>query len=315
MQNMATTKSAKLNTNKKRLWKRIKEHRTVYLIFLPTLLFYLIFMYIPMFGNIMAFQDYSVAKGIFGSRFVGFENFIDFLTNYKFFTLLRNTLVLNFLGLVISFPAPIILALLLNEVKSLKFKKSVQTITYMPYFISSVVMVGMIMVFVSNDGLINNIRGMFGLEAVSFMTQPKYFPWIYTISDVWQTMGWNSIIYIAAISSVDQELYEAARIDGAGRFKQVLHVTLPGIATTIILLLIIRIGQMLSIGYEKIILLYNPSIYESADVISTYVYRRGLIEGDYSYSTAVSMFNSVCNFILLMLANGVSRKFSGEGLW
>lgn len=313
MQNMEISKSA--NLKRKNLWKRIKEHRTVYLIFLPTLLFYLIFMYIPMFGNIMAFQDYSVARGIFGSRFVGFENFVDFLTNYKFFTLLKNTLVLNLLGLVISFPAPIILALLLNELKCYRFKKSVQTITYMPYFISSVVMVGMIMVFVANDGLINNIRAMFGLEAVSFMTQPKYFPWIYTISDVWQTMGWNSIIYIAAISSVDQELYEAARIDGAGRWKQVLHVTIPGIATTIILLLIIRIGQMLSIGYERIILMYNPSIYDSADVISTYVYRRGLIEGDYSYSTAVSMFNSVCNFILLMLANGFSRKFSGEGLW
>ena len=312
---MANTKSAKANTNKKHLWKRIKEHRTVYLIFLPTLLFYLIFMYIPMFGNIMAFQDYSVARGIFGSRFVGLENFADFLTNYKFFTLLKNTLVLNLLGLVISFPAPIILALLLNELKCFKFKKSVQTITYMPYFISSVVMVGMIMVFVSNDGLINNIRGIFGLDAISFMTQPGYFPWIYTISDVWRTMGWNSIIYIAAIASVDQELYEAARIDGAGRWKQVLHVTLPGISTTIILLLIIRIGQMLSIGYEKIILLYNPSIYDTADVISTYVYRRGLIDGDYSYSTAVSMFNSVCNFILLMSANAVSKKVSGDGIW
>lgn len=295
--------------------KRMKKNWVVYLMFLPTLLFYLIFMYIPMSGNIIAFQNYTTAKGILGSKFVGLENFVDFLTNYKFFSLLKNTLVINLLGLLITHPAPIILALLLNEVRNAKFKKTVQTITYMPYFISSVVMAGMILVFVSNDGILNGVRAMFGLEPIAYMTCPQYFPWIYTVSDVWQSMGWNSIIYIAAISSVDQELYEAAKIDGAGRFKQMLHVTLPGIATTVVLLLIIRIGQMLTVGYERIILLYNPSIYETADVISTYVYRRGLIDGDYSYSTAVSMFNSVCNFILLILANAVSKKTIGDGLW
>lgn len=295
--------------------KRMKKNWVVYLMFLPTLLFYLIFMYIPMSGNIIAFQNYTTAKGILGSKFVGLENFVDFLTNYKFFSLLKNTLVINLLGLLITHPAPIILALLLNEVRNAKFKKTVQTITYMPYFISSVVMAGMILVFVSNDGILNGVRAMFGLKPIAYMTCPQYFPWIYTVSDVWQSMGWNSIIYIAAISSVDQELYEAAKIDGAGRFKQMLHVTLPGIATTVVLLLIIRIGQMLTVGYERIILLYNPSIYDTADVISTYVYRRGLIDGDYSYSTAVSMFNSVCNFILLILANAVSKKTIGDGLW
>ena len=273
--------------------KRMKKNWMVYLMFLPTLLFYLIFMYIPMSGNIIAFQNYTTAKGILGSKFVGLENFVDFLTNYKFFSLLKNTLVINLLGLLITHPAPIILALLLNEVRNAKFKKTVQTITYMPYFISSVVMAGMILVFVSNDGILNGVRAMFGLKPIAYMTCPQYFPWIYTVSDVWQSMGWNSIIYIAAM----------------------LHVTLPGIATTVVLLLIIRIGQMLTVGYERIILLYNPSIYETADVISTYVYRRGLIDGDYSYSTAVSMFNSVCNFILLILANAVSKKTIGDGLW
>ena len=299
----------------KSLWKDIKKHKSIYLIFLPTLLFYLIFLYIPMFGNIIAFQDYSITRGILNSEFVGMENFKTFWNNYKFLPLLKNTLVINLLGLLISFPAPIILALLLNEVRSRKFKKTVQTVTYMPYFISNVVMAGMLLSFVASDGVINIIRGFFGLKSLSFMTTPEYFPWIYTISDIWQGMGWNSIIYIAAIASVDQELYEAARIDGAGRWKQCLHVTIPGISTTIILLLIMRIGQMLSIGYEKIILLYNPSIYDTADVISTYVYRKGLLDGDYSYSAAVSMFNSVCNFILLMSANAISKKISGEGLW
>lgn len=297
------------------LWKEIVKHRTVYMIFLPTLLFYLIFMYVPMFGTVIAFQDYSIARGVLRSEFVGLENFVKFLTNYKFFQLLRNTLVINGLNLLIGFPAPIILALLLNEVRSLRFKKAIQTITYMPYFISSVVMVGILMVFVSSDGILNAVRALFGAEPIPYMTVPEYFPWIYVLSTLWQSLGWSSIIYIAAISGVDQELYEAARIDGANRWKQLLHVTLPGISSTIVVLLIMQVGQMLSLGYEKIILMYNPSIYETADVISTYVYRKGLLENDYSYSTAVNMFNSLCNFILLMTANTVSRKITGDGLW
>ena len=312
---MQNTETANTVRNHQHLWKQIKKHKTVYLIFLPTLLFYFIFMYIPMFGTVIAFQDYSIARGFLRSEFVGFENFVDFLTNYKFFQLLRNTLVINGLNLLIGFPAPIILALMLNEVRSLRFKKSIQTITYMPYFISSVVMVGILMVFVSSDGILNAIRALFGAEPISFMTMPEYFPWIYVISNLWQALGWSSIIYIAAIAGVDQELYEAAKIDGANRWKQLLHVTLPGIASTIVVLLIMQVGQMLSLGYEKIILMYNPSIYETADVISTYVYRKGLLENNYSYSTAVNMFNSLCNFILLMTANGLSKKITGDGLW
>ncbi len=291
------------------------KYKHIYLILLPTLLFYLLFHYGPMFGAVIAFQKFSITKGILGSRWVGLDNFVDFLSNYKFWQLLRNTLSINLLGLVFGFPAPIILALLLNEVQAQRFKKAVQTITYMPHFISVVVVSSMILTFVSSGGLVNTIRAFFGGEPISFMTQPQYFYAIYIISDIWQGVGWGSIIYIAALASVDVQLYEAATIDGAGRWKQMLHVTLPGIAPTIMILLIMRIGQMLTIGYEKIMLLYNASIYETADVISTYVYRRGLLDGDYSYSAAVGLFNSVINFTLLLSANFVSKRITGSSLW
>lgn len=300
--------------NKKR---RVINSDTLWLwiLVLPAIIYFLLIKYVPMFGTVIAFQDYSITRGVFGSEFVGLDNFKEFLTNYKFFELLRNTLVISGLSWLIGFPLPIILALLLNEIKNIRFKKTVQTVTYLPYFISTVVAVGIIKSFVSSDGVINSLVALFGGETIPFMTTPKYFPWIYVISNIWQSLGWGSIIYIAAIAGVDQELYEAAKIDGAGRFRQVIHVTLPGIASTIIVLLIMQIGQLLSVGYEKIILLYNPTIYSTADVISTYVYRKGLLETNYAYSTAVSMFNSVCNFILLLTANTISRKVSGEGLW
>ena len=300
---------------KQNAWTRILKYKHIYIILLPTILFYLVFRYIPMFGNVIAFQKFSITKGILNSPFVGFKNFTDFLSNYKFWQLLRNTISINVLNLIFGFPAPIILALLLNEVRVTWYKKTVQTITYMPHFISPVVISSMILTFVSSDGMINALRGLFGAEPISYMTEPKYFYPIYVLSEIWQKIGWDSIIYIATISAIDQELYEAATIDGAGRFARVWHITLPGILPTIAILLIMRIGSMLTVGYEKIILLYNPSIYETADVISTYVYRRGLIEGDYSYSAAVGMFNSIINFILLMSANFCSKKVSGNSLW
>lgn len=305
----------KRKINYRRLISKNLENAELWILLLPTLLYFLLFKYVPMFGTVIAFQDYSITRGVFGSEFIGFENFVEFLTNYKFFQLLRNTLVISFMNLLFGFPLPIILALLLNELRNQKFKKSVQTMSYLPYFISTVVAVGIIKSFVSAEGVINALRSMVDLPSIQFMTTPKYFPWIYVISGIWQGLGWSSIIYVAAIAGVDQELYEAAEIDGAGRFGKVIFITVPSIAGTIIVLLIMQIGQMLTVGYEKIILLYNPTVYETADVISTYVYRKGLLEADYGYSTAVSMFNSVCNFILLLSANGISRKVSGEGLW
>lgn len=297
------------------LWHKIYQSRHLYIIMLPTLLFYLIFCYAPMFGIVIAFQKFSITKGILNSNFVGLDNFLKFMTDTNFWRLLRNTLSINLLGLLFAFPAPIVFALMLNEVKSNRFKKTVQTITYMPHFISVVVVSSLILTFVSSNGAINSILSFLGYEKISFMTNPNYFYPIYIISDIWQGLGWNSIIYIAALASVDQELYEAAKIDGAGKWKQLLHITLPGIAPTIVTLLIMRVGQMLNVGFEKIMLLYNPTIYSTADVISTYVYRRGLLNGEYSYSAAVGLFNSIVNFILLMSANFISRKTSGTALW
>lgn len=303
-------------TGSKSLGKRMYQFRHIYVILLPVLLYYFIFAYLPIGGNLMAFQKYSVTKGIMGSKWVGLDNFKSFLASYNFWQLFRNTLGISLYSLVVNFPAPIILALLLNEVRSTKFKKVVQTISYMPHFISTVVICSMVLIFLSSEGLFNSIRALFGGEAISYMTHAGYFRTIYVLMNLWQSIGWGSIIYIAAIAGIDQELYEAAVIDGAGRWKQALHVTIPGISETMVILLIMRVGQVLSVGYEQILLLYNSTIYETADVISTYVYRRTLLEGgNYGYSTAISMFNSIINLILLVAANKISRKVSGKGLW
>ena len=314
---MATVEAKIVKRAAKRhsIWRQVLKYKHIYIILLPAILFYLIFHYAPMGGLVIAFQKFSLTRGIFGSRWVGLENFISFLNDVYFWRLLRNTLMINFWGLVFGFPAPIIFALLLNELKNNVFKKSVQTITYIPHFLSVVVVSSLVLTFVSSQGLINSIIRLFGGETTYFMNDPKYFYRIYVISDIWQQLGWNSILYIAAISGIDQELYEAATIDGAGRWRQLLHVTLPGIMGTVMIVLIMRMGRMLTIGYDKIILLYNPAIYETADVISTYVYRRGLMDGDYSYSAAVGLFNSIFNFIFLMSANFLSKKVTGSGLW
>lgn len=300
---------------RKDVLKQINKYKHIYIILALPMLYYFVFCYLPMFGVVIAFQDYSVTKGVFGSEFVGLKYFKSFLSDYNFWRLLKNTLTINAYDLVFGFTTPIILALMLNELHLNKFKRFVQTATYLPHFISVVVMANMVLTFVSSEGMINSLLGFFGVEKIPFMTQPKYFYSIYTISGIWQNLGWNSIIYMAALSSIDMELYEAARIDGAGRWKQTLHVTLPGISSTIILLLIMRIGSLVSVGYEKIMLLYNPSIYETADVISTYVYRRGLLDRDYSYSAAVGIFNSIINMIFLWTANKMSNKITGSGLW
>ena len=300
--------------------KRIKNsiesgYLDVYLMLIPTLLFYIVFRYIPMFGNIMAFQNFKITRGFTGSDFVGFKHFIRFFSDYNFWRLLRNTVMLNLHLLVIAFPMPIIFALLLNELRCVKFKKAVQTITYMPHFISTVIIASLTLDFFSSNGVINSVIEMLGGMSRDFMTEPKYFWMIYTITSIWQSLGWSAIIYLSALSSIDQELYEAATIDGAGRWKQTLYVTIPGILPTVMILLIMQVGKMLTVGYEKIILLYNPSIYETADVISTYVYRKGILGADYGYSTAVGLFNSVINIILLFTSNKLSKKFTGSGLY
>ncbi len=304
----------------KRLKKDLRKNKTAYLLFLPVLIYYIIFHYKPMYGLLIAFKDYSPYKGIWGSPWAannGLYHFISFFKSAYFLRLIRNTLTISISSLLVTFPAPIILALLINEVKNRKFNSLVQTLCYLPHFISTVVICSMIRLFVDYNGFITNMLAKIGVVdgTLSLLSYSQYFVPIYVISALWQTIGWNSIIYVSALSGVDQELYEAARIDGANRWQQTLHVTLPAIMMTIIMMLILRIGQVMSVGYEKIILLYNAGIYDTADVISTYVYRRGLLNADYSYATAVGLFNSVINLVLVLTANKVTKKITDYGLW
>ena len=300
-------------------WTNIRrdliKNRYIYLMAIPVVAFFIIFCYVPMYGVLMAFQNYKPQYGIWGSQWVGLNNFADFFGSYYAWRLIRNTFLINLYDVIFSFPAPIIFALLLNEVKAMKFKRTVQTITYMPYFISLVVVASIIVEFTSSRGFIVDVLSVFGFEKKSLLGDARYFRSVFVGSNIWQGLGFNSIIYLAALSGVDQELYEAATLDGAGRWKKMWHITLPGISSTVIIMLILRIGSMMNVGFEKIILLYNPATYETADVISSFVYRKGLQEMNYGYSTAVGLFNSVINFALLVFANALSRKFSETSLW
>ena len=295
-----------------------QKNKAVYFMFLPVVVFYLIFHYYPMSGIILAFKDFKPALGIWGSPFTGdygFEHFLAFFGSSFFGRTITNTILISLYQLIFGFPMPIILALMLNELRSTKFKKVMQTITYFPHFISTVVVCGMLTDFCLSDGLFNQITGFFGVSSVSMLSEPKLFRTIYVASGIWQSMGWDSIIYLAAIAGIDTQLYEAASLDGAGRFKKIWHITLPGIKGTVVILFIMAIGKMMSVGSEKILLLYNPSTYKTADVISTYVYRKGLLDQDYSYSTAVNLFNSVINFALVFCANALSRKLTETSLF
>lgn len=295
--------------------KRVRQSKYLYLIFLLPFLYYVIFHYAPMYGLLIAFQKYNIVKGISGSKWVGLANFKRFLADPYFWKLVRNTLLLSFYNLLWGFPAPIILALLMNELRRKNFKRFVQSVSYLPHFISTVVVCGMVVNFLSADGPINSLLQGLGFDSVQFLVRPEWFRTIYIASDIWQTMGWNSIIYTAAICSVDAELYDAALIDGAGRFGLVRHITLPAIMPTISIMLILALGKLMSIGFEKIILLYNGSIYETADVISTYVYRRGLLGSDFSYATAVGLFQSLVGFVLLATSNRITKRLGETGLW
>ena len=300
----------------KSLAKDYKRHKYLYLMILPVVLYYFIFHYIPMYGAVIAFKNYRIADGFLGSDWAGFKHFSDFFHSYYFGRLLKNTLLINLYQLMFSFPAPIIFALLINEIGNRLFKRVVQTITYLPHFISIIVICGMITQFVARDGFITDLLVMFGFERTALLGHPEYFRTIYVISDIWQGIGWGSIIYLAAITGINPELYEAARIDGASKWKQTAHITLPGIAPIIVILFILKIGHMLDVGFDKIILLYNPNTYSTADVISTFVYRKGLGEAnEFSYTTAVGLFQSVINFMLLVAANRFSKSVSENSLW
>ena len=298
-----------------RLSKDFKTRKYVYFMAIPIVVYYLLFMYKPMIGLIIAFQDFKPFKGMLNSEWVGFEHFIDFLTGPFAWRTIRNTMLISIYGLLFGYSTPIIFALLINEVSLKSFKKTVQTISYLPHFISLVVVCGMITEFCLTDGVFNQIAVLLGGEAVSYLNEPQYFRTIYTTSSVWQVMGWYSIIYLATISSIDPNLYEAAYIDGAGRFQRMLHITLPALIPIIVIQWIMRLGHLLSVGFEKVILLYSPLIYETSDIISSYVYRRGLTNGEYSFGAAVGMFNSAVNVIVLIGANYFCKKLLKESLW
>jgi putative aldouronate transport system permease protein len=305
----------KINTFTKGVVKDFKLNKELYIMIIPVIVFYIIFHYKPMAGIVIAFKNFKPSRGLWDSPWIGFKHFYDFFSSVYFWRILKNTIVINLTDLLWGFPAPIILALLINELKNKYFKSTVQTITYLPHFISLVVVCGMIKDFTSDSGIISYIITLFGGESKNLLQHPQYFVPVFVVSGIWQHIGWGTIVYLAALTGISQELYEAAEVDGANKWRQTISITIPGIAPTIIILLILRIGQLLSVGFEKIILLYNPAIYETADVISSFVYRKGLLESNFSYSAAVGLFNSLINFVLLISSNKLSKKFNETSLW
>lgn len=321
MKTTSSSSAAKIRTPYCELpfWKKVGRdivtNPMLYLMFLPVLAFYILFCYKPMYGALIAFMDYVPGVDFWDNDWIGFENFVTFFHDRNFGRVIKNTLVISFATIIFGFPAPIILALLLNELKSRTYSRVVQTISYMPHFISLVVVCGLIKDFTSNTGILTQFFSKFGFPEVTMLSKPDYFVPLYVISGIWQEIGYGSIIYLAALTGIGQELYEAARIDGANKWQQTINVTLPGIVPTIMTMLIMRLGNIMTVGHEKILLLYNSQIYETSDVISTYIYRKGLLDLDFGYSTAIGLFNSAINLAILLLANALSKKASDTSLW
>ncbi len=300
---------------KLKMKKDWNKYKTLYFLFIPVLIYYIVFQYGSMFGLIIAFENYKPRLGFFKSPFVGLTHFKNFIHDYYFKRTLMNTIRISVTNLIFTFPCPIILAIFISELRSKKYSKVVQTITYIPHFVSIVVVTSILMDLTSRTGAITTFLSYFGFEPVTMLNEPKYFLPLYIISNIWQNVGWNSIVYLAALLSIDSQLYEAARIDGAGKLRQLWSVTLPCLLPTIVIMLILQIGKMFNVGYEKIILMYNSLTYEVADVINSYVYREGLLNLNYSYAAAVGMFNSIVSFILVWTTNKISNKLTGSGLW
>ncbi len=303
-------------SKKRTFLTELRNNKYLYLMFLPFLIWYLLFAYMPMGGMVIAFQKYDIVKGIMGSKWLGLENFRALFKDPYFFRLLKNTLLINVFGLIFGFPLPIILAIAFNEIRLKRFKKVTQTISYLPHFISSVVVMSMVIHFLSPDGgVVNGIRNLFGLESIFFLQIPKYFKTIFISTGIWQGTGFSAILYMAALTGISKEQYEAATVDGAGKFKQMLYITLPNLAPTIVVMLLINLGSILNVGHERIILLYNPAIYETADVFNSYVYREGIMGFRYSYAQAVTLFQNLVGFFLVFTANKITRKLDGTTLW
>ncbi|MEH7082631.1 ABC transporter permease subunit [Neobacillus drentensis] len=295
--------------------KKILSNYQLYLFLLPALVYFIVFHYVPMYGILIAFKDFVATKGIMGSPWVGFKHFERFFDSYQFWSLIKNTLGLSVIQLIVGFPLPIFLALMMNQIRSDKYKRFVQTVVYAPHFISVVVLAGMIYVFFSNNGLINNIILIFGGDPISFMAKPDWFKPLYIASGVWQETGWAAIIYLAALAGVSPELHEAAVMDGANKWQRIFHVDIPAIMPTAVILLILNVGNIMNIGFEKAYLLQTPMNQPAAEIIPTYVYKMGLQQAQYSFAAAVGLFNSVINLVLLVLVNKFAKKLSGTGLW
>ena len=313
--NMVLRKNRKKGRRRANI-RQVKMNWDLYLLLVPGLLFLLIFKYTPMYGVLIAFQDFNIFKGIGGSEWVGFANFTKLIGSADFYGVFANTLIISLMKLIINFPLPIILALLLNEINSLWYKKVMQTVIYMPHFLSWVIVGGIFVTILSpSTGVVNRMIASAGGETVSFMMSNLWFRWILVISAAWKEIGWGAIVYIAAISGINQEIYEAAKIDGAGRFRTMLSITVPNIASAIVLMFILRVSSVLEAGTEQILIMYSSPVYKTADVIGTYVYRMGLGKMEYSFSTAVGLFNSIVGLILVVSGNFISRKLVDKSIW
>ncbi|WP_042122596.1 ABC transporter permease [Paenibacillus senegalensis] len=311
------TGTKKAPPSRRRIWSRsLRKNWDLYLLISPVLIYFFIFDYIPMYGVQIAFKNFVAAKGIWGSDWIGFDHFQRFFDSYYFWRLIWNTFSISLYQLAVGFPIPLILALLINEVGNKTFKRFLQTVTYAPHFLSTVVMVGLIFIFLSpQNGIINQLIVFFGGTPISFMTEAGWFKSVYVWSGVWQGMGWSSIIYLAALAGIDPSLHEAARVDGASRLRRIWHINLPGIMPTVVILLILNVGQVMSVGFEKIYLMQNNLNLESSDVIATYVYTQGILGAQYSFAAAVGLFNSVINVILLVTVNQIAKKVNETSLW
>lgn len=299
-----------------RLMKSVRKYWDLYLLLVPVAAYFILFQYLPMYGLQIAFKDYSPRKGYWGSPWVGFEHFTRFLSSYNFWQIMYNTVSISVLTLIFTFPLPIMLALLLNETRSKRFKGALQTITYTPHFLSTVVVVGMMVAFVSpSTGIINQLIRLFGGQPVYFMTKPEWFKPLYIISDIWKNTGWSSIIFVSALANVDLGLYEAAKVDGANRRQRLFHITFPCLAPTMIIMLILSCGKIMGVGFEKIFLMQTDLTLGISQVISTYVYQQGIVQSQFSYATAVGIFDSLINFAVLLIVNRIAKKASDISLW
>jgi len=312
----ALDKKLTFGQKRQRVLRKLWKMRYAYLMLLPVLLYFALFKYWPMYWLRLAFYDFKILRGFDGSKFVGLKHFIRFFESTDFWMLLTNTLSINFAVLFFVFPIPILFALLLNEVNNTTFKKAIQTVSYLPYFISTMIVVAMINTLLSPSvGIVNRVIRSMGGESIYFMGSEKYFRPVYILSAIWQNTGWSAIVYLSALTAIDPTLYEAAIVDGAGRMRQVWHITLPGIRSTIIIMFILQLGKIMNVGFEKVYLLQNPLNLGASEVISTYLYKKGIINANYSYSTAIGLFNNIVAIILVVIANKISKKVAQVSLW